>query len=68
MPTCSRCSGRKSIACPKCEGRGTVEDSQLELIAEVSRGTPPCPDCGGTGTIPCPDCEGSGVRVDDNDD
>ena len=68
MPTCSRCSGKKSIACPQCEGRGAVEDRQLELIAEVSLGTPRCPTCGGAGTIACPACEGSGVTVDDNDD
>ncbi len=68
MPTCSRCSGKKSIACPQCDGRGTVDDSQLELITDASRGTPRCPACGGTGTIACPDCEGSGVSADDNDD
>jgi len=67
MPTCSRCSGKKSIACPQCEGRGTVEDSQLELIADA-RGTPRCPTCGGAGTIACPDCEGSGQIVEDGDD
>ena len=67
MPTCSRCSGKKSIACPKCESRGTVEDRQLELLVDVSRGVPPCPDCGGTGTIPCPNCEGSGATTDNDD-
>jgi DnaJ-class molecular chaperone len=45
-----------------------VDDSQLELITDASRGTPRCPACGGTGTIACPDCEGSGVSADDNDD
>jgi DnaJ-class molecular chaperone len=67
MPTCSRCSGKKSIVCPQCGGRGTVEDSQLELIADPSRGVPPCPTCGGKGTIACPNCEGSGATTDNDD-
>jgi len=67
MAICARCNGRGTIACPKCEGHGRLEEDQLVLIA--TRSAPPwnCPECKGTGFLACPDCEGSG-EIDDEDD
>ena len=67
MSICARCNSKGFIDCLKCEGRGVVEDGQLELITGTTRNTPACPHCRGAGTVTCPDCEGSG-EVDDNDD
>ena len=68
MPACTRCNGKGSIGCPQCEGRGFIDEGQLELPVEPPRGAPRCPACNGTGTIRCPDCEGSGAEVEDEDE
>ena len=67
MPICARCNGKALINCPKCDGRGVVDEDQLELIAGTSPGPRKCSKCRGTGMVACPDCEGSGT-VDDEDD
>jgi DnaJ-class molecular chaperone len=69
MSICARCNGKGSITCPACDGRGVVQDDQLEssIIAESPPHPPPCPECRGRGMVVCPDCEASG-EVDDNDD
>ena len=67
MPICARCNGKGILACPACEGRGTVDEAQLELIPEAARSSHRCPACRGKGMVACPDCEGSG-EVEDQDD
>src|SRR5437899_52863 len=66
-PTCSRCHGTGAapgtspIVCPRCAGRGTVEENQGPLSFSQ-----PCPQCGGRGMVvekACPTCRGSGVTV-----
>jgi len=68
MPTCTRCGGKGSIKCPKCDGLGMVEEGQLELLAlaDPARRAPGCPECAGTGTLSCPVCDGAG-EVDNED-
>src|SRR5438552_486673 len=65
--TCSRCHGTGAapgtspIVCPRCAGRGTVEENQGPFSFSQ-----PCPQCGGRGMIvekACPTCRGSGVAV-----
>ena len=67
MPICARCNGKALINRPKCDGRGVVDEDQLELIAGTSNSSRKCSKCRGTGMVACPDCEGSGT-VDDEDD
>ena len=66
MPTCTRCGGKGVVKCPKCDGRGAMEEGQLDLLAEPSSGGTACPECRGTGTLSCPICDGTGVE--DNED
>jgi DnaJ-class molecular chaperone len=66
MRICARCNGKGLINCPRCEGRGTEGDGQLELLAAPGA-APKCPRCQGAGTVVCPACEGSGT-VEDEDD
>ena len=65
--TCSRCHGTGAapgtspIVCPRCAGRGTVEENQGPFSFSQ-----PCPQCGGRGMIvekACPTCRGSGAAV-----
>jgi DnaJ-class molecular chaperone len=61
-----RCAGKGSIRCPKCDGRGTFEEGQLELLVEPDHRAPGCPQCAGTGALACPICDGTGA-VEDED-
>ncbi|MBI2709889.1 MAG: molecular chaperone DnaJ [Actinobacteria bacterium] len=63
---CSTCAGSGAkpgtspIVCPRCAGRGTVQDDQ-GLFSFSS----PCPRCAGRGMVvedPCPTCRGTGVE------
>lgn len=69
---CSRCEGRGSIPCPKCQGTGRCmtclgrgwvvpaganERGMIESTCAHCLGTGKCPTCGGYGT--CPSCRGS---------
>lgn len=67
MRICARCNGKGLVNCPHCQGRGEMDEEQLELIAAAARSARKCPKCRGTGLVACPDCEGSGT-VDDEDD
>lgn len=48
----------KLIACPECQGEGSVEEGRAyphnsgRDIGEIIMETVPCPDCGGMGEIP----------------
>jgi len=51
--------GTAPVACPQCQGRGVVSQSQGFFAINQ-----PCGRCGGTGSIiekPCPACSGSGT-------
>ncbi len=66
MPTCTRCGGKGVINCPNCDGRGVMEEGQLELLADPDHRAGGCPECGGAGTLACPICDGTGA-VEDED-
>ena len=52
--------GTTTHTCPRCEGRGTLDDNQgLFSLSTI------CPTCNGRGTVvdtPCPTCNGSGTE------
>lgn len=52
--------GTTTHTCPRCEGRGTLDDNQgLFSLSTI------CPNCNGRGTVvdaPCPTCNGTGTE------
>ncbi|MGH7912846.1 MAG: molecular chaperone DnaJ [Candidatus Dormibacteraceae bacterium] len=52
--------GTNSHTCPRCNGRGTLDDNQgLFSLSTI------CPNCNGRGTVvdtPCPTCHGTGTE------
>ncbi len=45
---CSACGGKKTVACPRCGGKGSYKVSMAKRRW--------CPQCKGEGTVPCPQC------------
>ncbi|HWH34568.1 MAG TPA: molecular chaperone DnaJ [Acidimicrobiales bacterium] len=64
--SCATCGGSGArpgtspVACPKCGGRGVLDDNQGLFSLST-----PCDRCAGRGVVvedPCPTCHGSGVQ------
>ncbi|MDD8048212.1 MAG: molecular chaperone DnaJ [Thomasclavelia sp.] len=67
---CSHCHGTGAKnpndvqTCPRCGGRGTIQQQQQTFMGTVMSETV-CPDCHGTGKIvkeKCPQCHGTGYE------
>lgn len=57
MATCKACSGKGSLRCPKCKGKGTYYDSG-DLLSGGK--TKRCENCYGSGVVRCGACGGRG--------
>ncbi len=67
--SCIRCSGRGTVTCSACDGRGGREEySHVPNYSGSTRGSSTartwhnCSKCGGSGSMYCPDCGGRGTR------
>jgi molecular chaperone DnaJ len=70
LQKCSRCggsgaeSGTKNITCPRCNGRGRIEQRSQSIFGQMIRVTT-CDRCEGRGEIaetPCRACRGRGLE------
>lgn len=52
MATCKTCNGKGSVKCPKCKGRGRIQD--------LLGGSHQCNNCNGSGVVKCGVCNGKG--------
>jgi DnaJ-class molecular chaperone len=56
MTVCRTCSGRGSVKCPSCNGKGTRYESSGLMGGTTVR----CRACGGSGVVKCGVCQGKG--------
>lgn len=62
---CDRCSGKGTITCPTCKGRGKIRkgiyipifDDMFDKDDDFSK----CVNCDGAGKVRCSACHGNGV-------
>ena len=50
---CFSCDGTGAVDCPVCDGEGTEESADGEIVD--------CEVCNGSGAVECGDCYGEGV-------
>lgn len=55
MSVCSRCEGKRLVACNNCDGKGDMYFVPVLDIWESD-----CSDCHGSGVVMCPSCHGRG--------
>lgn len=55
MATCHRCSGKGTVKCPDCHGKGKKDYGGM-LSADWKE----CKHCRGSGEKTCPVCDGKG--------
>jgi len=69
MSTCSKCNGRKTIHCDKCNGGGRIRNSSyigiLSELTGLANDWVKCYRCKGTGRKSCDKCSGTGRYNDD---
>ncbi len=57
MATCRECSGKGSLKCPRCGGKGTRYEGDFLSGGKDKQ----CVNCSGSGRVKCGVCSGRGT-------